>query len=124
MIFREKLEKIATRCEEIEKQLASPDVVKDQNQFQQLNKELSRLRPIYRAFDSYKQVCKELGDVGNLLEDPQNDKEMKTLYQEEKSMIRLNPRVAEKIAFFILLASTLVIIIPVILITLMILKNG
>ena len=39
-------------------------------------------------------------------------------------MIRVNPRLTEKLAFFFLLLSTLVIVIPVVLITLLILKNG
>jgi len=39
-------------------------------------------------------------------------------------MIRINPNVTQKLAFFFLFLSTLIIIIPVFLISLMILKNG
>ncbi|MCM8774854.1 MAG: phosphate ABC transporter permease PstA [Candidatus Omnitrophica bacterium] len=39
-------------------------------------------------------------------------------------MIRLNPKMTEKIVFFLLLVATLVIVIPVMLITVMILTNG
>jgi phosphate transport system permease protein len=39
-------------------------------------------------------------------------------------MTKIHPRTVEKIAFFLLLVSTLVIVIPVILITCLILKNG
>ena len=39
-------------------------------------------------------------------------------------MIRINPYWTQKVAFFLLLLSTLIIIVPVILISLIILKNG
>ena len=56
----DKLEKIARRTEELEAQIADPDIMKDMNRYKELLREHAQLRETTDEFIQYKNVLKEL----------------------------------------------------------------
>ncbi len=85
MSLYEKLNAIERRVQELEKDLSSPDVTKDQNRFQALSRELSRLRPLVDIFRRLKETDREIKDLTSLLEDPKTEEEIKQISNEEKA---------------------------------------
>ena len=80
----ERCQQIKVRVKEIEAQLANPeDLLKHQQKYQSLTKELAQLRPVAEACDVIEQVDREIKDVKALLDGKNEDKELLDMYREE-----------------------------------------
>jgi peptide chain release factor 1 len=67
----DKLEEIEKRYIELEVSLAKPEVIVDQELFQNLAKTYSELGEIVSIYREYKEVEKEINDLKSLLDDPE-----------------------------------------------------
>ncbi|MEE9610851.1 MAG: peptide chain release factor 1 [Desulfatiglandales bacterium] len=80
MVFA-KIKGIEDRLEEIEKELARPEIIQDQKVYQKYSKEYGRLFPIINTYREYNSVQEEIDKSRSLLDDP--DPEMRELAREE-----------------------------------------
>ncbi|MFH1124261.1 MAG: peptide chain release factor 1 [Pseudomonadota bacterium] len=76
-----KIKEIEDRLEQLENELALPEVIRDQKRYQKYLKEHSGLLPIVETFRKYKSIQKEKDNNRTLLDDP--DAEMRKLAKEE-----------------------------------------
>jgi peptide chain release factor 1 len=76
-----KIKKIEERFEQLERELARPEIIKDQNTYQKYSKEHRQLSPIIESFREYLSIQKEIEKNRSLLHDP--DQEIKALAREE-----------------------------------------
>ena len=80
----ENLEDILRKYEDINAELASPDVTSDQGRFRRLMKEQSDLTPLVEAYTAYKKANKDISDSLEMLEE-ENDDDMREMLKEELS---------------------------------------
>ncbi len=80
----ENLEDILIKYEDLNAELASPDVTSDQNRFRKLMKEQSELTPLVEAYTAYKRANQDIEDSLMMLEE-ENDEEMREMLKEELS---------------------------------------
>ena len=80
----ENLEEILIKYEDINMELASPDVTTDQRRFRNLMKEQSDLTPLVEAYTAYKKANQDIKDSLEMLEE-ENDEEMREMLKEELS---------------------------------------
>ena len=80
----ENLEEILIKYEDINMELASPDVTSDQRRFRNLMKEQSDLTPLVEAYTAYKKANQDIKDSLEMLEE-ENDEEMSEMLKEELS---------------------------------------
>ncbi len=73
---------VCKHFEEIQAELASPDVATDQNRFRKLMKEQSDLQPLVDAYLAYKKASSDREDALMMLEE-EKDEEMRALLKEE-----------------------------------------
>ena len=78
----DRLEDTVNRYEDINAELANPDVVNDQDKFRKLMKEQANLTPIISAYTEYKTNKKNIEDSLAIL-DEESDEELKDLAKEE-----------------------------------------
>ncbi|HIE28316.1 TPA: PCRF domain-containing protein, partial [Candidatus Poribacteria bacterium] len=64
----EKLKEIENRYVKLEKLLADPEVLSDQNAYREYAKEYSDLSPIVSIFHQYKKIIREIEETETLLE--------------------------------------------------------
>ena len=83
-IMFENLEEILIKYEDINMELASPDVTSDQRRFRNLMKEQSDLTPLVEAYTAYKKANQDIKDSLEMLEE-ENDEEMREMLKEELS---------------------------------------
>lgn len=76
-----KVREIEDRFEQLENELARPEIIRDQKTYQKYLKEHSHLKPIITTFRKYKAVQEEIENNRSLLDDP--DHEIKKLAREE-----------------------------------------
>ena len=79
----ERLETLNKRYDELEKKLSDPDVIKNQNAFQSLAKEMANITEIVKKYRSYKKNEEDLKNVRDLLK-TETDPELCDLYREEE----------------------------------------
>ena len=80
----ENLEEFLIQYEDINMELASPDVTSDQRRFRNLMKEQSNLTPLVEAYTAYKKANQDIKDSLEMLEE-ENDEEMREMLKEELS---------------------------------------
>ena len=80
----ENLEEILIKYEDINMELASPDVTSDQRRFRNLMQEQSDLTPLVEAYTAYKKANQDIKDSLEMLEE-ENDEEMREMLKEELS---------------------------------------
>lgn len=80
----ENLEEILIKYEDINMELASPDVTSDQRRFRNLMKEQSDLTPLVEAYTAYKKANQDIKDSLEMLEE-ENDEDMREMLKEELS---------------------------------------
>ncbi len=80
----ENLEEILIKYEDINMELASPDVTSDQRRFRNLMKEQSDLTPLVETYTAYKKANQDIKDSLEMLEE-ENDEEMREMLKEELS---------------------------------------
>lgn len=78
----DRLEDLLIRFEELQAELASPDVVMDQARFRKLMKEQADLAPLVETYREYKKASQDAEDSLALLEE-ENDEELRELAKEE-----------------------------------------
>ena len=78
----EKLAEVEERFESLEERLADPDVLQNQNEYQQVAKAHSELAPIVAKWREYNHVKKQLADTEEMLHD-RLDEDLKELAQME-----------------------------------------
>ncbi len=82
---REKLLQVVDRHEEINVLLSDPDVIVKQDQFRQLSKELSEIKPVVIGFTDYQKLNRELDEITALLED--TDSAIREMAKQELSRL-------------------------------------
>ena len=88
----EKLDSVLLHFEDIERELASPEIASNQNRFRKLMKEQSDLSPVVSAYKEYKDCLTAQEESLQMLEE-ESDEEMRELAKEELSSAR--SRIAE-----------------------------
>ncbi|HUR42458.1 MAG TPA: PCRF domain-containing protein, partial [Verrucomicrobiae bacterium] len=68
-----KLERLAERRSEIERELSSPAVIGDQEKFRRLSQEYAQLGPLVEHFGDYQAVLKELDNLQLMANDADRD---------------------------------------------------
>ncbi len=81
-----KVKEIETRFDDIERELARPEVIRDQKAYQKYLKEHSNLAPIINAYRKYETIRQNIEDNRSLLEDP--DGEIRKLAREELDVFK------------------------------------
>ncbi len=79
----EKLSFIEDRYDELSKKIADPEVISDQATFAKLCKEQSDISPIVEKYREFKTLRQAIEENEELLSDPDTDKELKELAEEE-----------------------------------------
>lgn len=79
----DKLSLIEERYEELSKKVSDPDIIADSQNFAKLCKEQSDIAPIVEKFREYKSAKQAIAEGEEILSDPDMDKEMKELAEEE-----------------------------------------
>ena len=77
----QKLRNMAERREEIERELASPEVAADQDRFRRLSQEYAQLGPLVESFRDYQSTVIEIEDLDQMLGDA--DPEVRSMAQTE-----------------------------------------
>ena len=78
-----RLKTAAESFENLEVQLADPDIANDPKKLELIAKERSKLEPLVVDFNKLVDTDKEIEDSKNLLKENRNDKEMESLINEE-----------------------------------------
>ena len=89
-----KVEEIVARFEQLENELARPEIIRDQKAYQKYIKEHSLLSPIVNTYRRYKAVQEEMESNRPLLSDP--DPEMRKLAREEVDTLNYSLSQLEK----------------------------
>ncbi|MGZ8393317.1 MAG: peptide chain release factor 1 [Nitrospira sp.] len=84
-----KWEGIAARYQELTNQLMDPVVLNQPGMIHKLNKERTELEAPALQFLTYCEVKKQLGEVSAMLQDPSTGTDMKQLFAEESSHLKL-----------------------------------
>src|SRR5690348_10245726 len=77
-----KLERLAERRAEIERELSSPAVIGDQEKFRRLSQEYAQLGPLVENYGAYRDVLKELDNLVQMQSDP--DRELRAMADAER----------------------------------------
>ncbi len=77
-----KLERLAERRAEIERELSAPDVIGSQEKFRRLSQEYAQLGPLVEHFGEYRAVLRELENLVQMQSD--SDKELRALADAER----------------------------------------
>jgi len=78
-----RLKTAAESFENLEVQLADPDIANNPKKLEFIAKERSKLEPLVNDFNKLLDTDKEIEDSKNLLKENRNDKEMESLINEE-----------------------------------------
>ncbi|MBR4874288.1 MAG: peptide chain release factor 1 [Clostridia bacterium] len=79
----DKLSFIEERFDELSKRVADPEIISDQAAFAKLCKEQSDITPIVEKYREYKALMNTIEENEELLKDPETDKELKELAEDE-----------------------------------------
>lgn len=79
----EELHEIERHYEELAHRLAMPEAVQDPAAYGKLTREYKELEPLIEAFHRYRDVCRELDEMQQLVQDGSPDAEFKAMLQQE-----------------------------------------
>ena len=79
----ENLAGVRKRFEEVTVRLSDPAVINDQGTYREFSKEHAELSPIVESYSQYEKATRELEDHRRILNDPDEDSELKALAGEE-----------------------------------------
>lgn len=97
------LKKAEERFSEIESALENPEIASDKDVFRELMKEYKSLAPLMEEYRAYQHLCASLNEVETILADPDGDRELKQLAEEEAFLLREQCREAtEKLKIMLL----------------------
>lgn len=91
----EKLSFIEERYEELSNKISDPEIIADQSQFAKLCKEQSDIAPIVEKYREYKMLKDTILESEEILSDPEMDKELKELAEEELKESKKNIEVVD-----------------------------
>src|SRR3954453_6001625 len=94
MSIFDKLAEVEARYQELEVQLADPDVLAKQNAFQKLAKERAEIEDLVDTYRRLKQVIHDLEQNSPLLRE--SDAEMRTMAREEEQRLNVLRTAAEE----------------------------
>ena len=77
------LAEVKERFEAVTRQLSDPAVISDQANYRKLSREHNELAPIISAFDQFRKTEQELADTRQMIEDPDEDQELKAMVSQE-----------------------------------------
>ncbi|MCH8077077.1 MAG: peptide chain release factor 1 [SAR324 cluster bacterium] len=77
------LAEVKERFEAVTRQLSDPAVISDQANYRKLSREHNELAPIISAFDQFRKTEQELADTRQMIEDPDEDQELKAMASQE-----------------------------------------
>lgn len=79
----EELHEIERHYEELAHRLTMPEAVQDPAAYGKLTREYKELEPLIEAFHRYRDVCRELDEMQQLMQDGSPDAEFKAMLQQE-----------------------------------------
>ena len=98
----ERLDKIATRHQELSNLMSSGDGG-DTDEFVRMAREFAELEPIVNAIGELRNAQSEAGDLAELIADPETDGEMKSIAQQEfQDLTGLVPELEKKLQVMLL----------------------
>ena len=95
----EKLEAIEKRYEELNKEIADPNLISNQSEWQKAMKEHASLEELVQKFREYKKVKKEMEEAEELLKDPEMKELAEAEYHEKKEQL---PKLEEELKFLLI----------------------
>ena len=95
----EKLEAIEKRYEELTKEIADPDVIANQVEWQKAMKEHAGLEELVQKFREYKKVKKEMEEAEELMTDPEMKELAEAEYYDKKEQL---PKLEEELKFLLI----------------------
>ena len=98
----ERLDQIVTRHQELSNLMSSGDSG-DADDFVRMSREFAELDPIVNSIGELRKAQNEAGDLAELIADPENDDEMKTMAQQEfQELILRVPKLEKKLQIMLL----------------------
>ena len=94
-----KLEAIKKRYEELNKEIADPNLISNQSEWQKAMKEHASLEELVQKFREYKKVKKEMEEAEELLKDPEMKELAEAEYHEKKEQL---PKLEEELKFLLI----------------------
>jgi peptide chain release factor 1 len=79
-----KLNSIVAKCEELEKEIADPNTIKDRDRYKKIMQEYSHIKETTDLYEQYKILINEIDDAKTLIEE-EDDLEMREMAKEELS---------------------------------------
>ena len=95
----EKLEAIEKRYEELTKEIADPELISNQTEWQKAMKEHASLEELVQKFREYKKVKKEMEEAEELMTDPEMKELAETEYYDKKEQL---PKLEEELKFLLI----------------------
>ncbi len=95
----EKLEAIEKRYEELTKEIADPELISNQTEWQKAMKEHASLEELVQKFREYKKVKKEMEEAEELLQDPEMKELAEAEYYDKKEQL---PKLEEELKFLLI----------------------
>ncbi|HYA97899.1 MAG TPA: PCRF domain-containing protein, partial [Methylomirabilota bacterium] len=95
LTFREKLDQLETRYDEMTAQLSDPAVIADSARFQKLAKAHAELQEIVGKHRAYKQIEKDLAGAHQMAQET-DDAEMRQLAHEEEKQLEQRKDATER----------------------------
>ena len=103
----ENMERIVIRCEELEKQLLSREILSDPALISKIAKERSDLEPKVKAFARYKVLISQLEDARKLIEDEEDEEMIELARIEVESLEQEIATLEEKLKMMLIPTSPL-----------------
>ena len=82
MISEARIQAIHQRYEALQHALSNPDTMQ-REEYANASKELSELSPVMAEIDTFTKLSQEIGDLGEIINDPDSDAEMRELAESE-----------------------------------------
>ena len=95
----EKLEAIEKRYEELTKEIADPELISNQTEWQKAMKEHASLEELVQKFREYKKVKKEMEEAEELMTDPEMKELAEAEYYDKKEQL---PKLEEELKFLLI----------------------
>src|SRR5579872_6150494 len=89
MQYRDKLDKLEARFEELNQQMADPAIISDGDQYRKITKARSAIEEIVNKYRDFKRADGELNQAKGMLED--TDPDMRDLARLEVDRLRSGP---------------------------------
>ena len=95
----EKLEAIEKRYEELTREIADPELISNQAEWQKAMKEHASLEELVQKFREYKKVKKEMEEAEELMTDPEMKELAEVEYYDKKEQV---PKLEEELKFLLI----------------------